>query len=237
MTKRGKKYRKALSNIKTNEMYSPRDAVELAKENSAANFDETMEIHIRMGIDPRKADQQVRSSVLLPHGLGKPVRVLAFVEGEGARIAEQAGADFISDQETIQKIKDGWSDFDAAIAVPEMMGTVGSLGKILGPRGLMPNPKAGTVAPTEDLPRLINEAKAGKIEFRLDKTANLHAPIGKASFSADNLFDNFMALFDAVRRAKPPAAKGNYFRRITLTTTMGPAIRIDPNLVEGEITD
>ena len=237
MTKRGKKYRKALSNIKTNEMYSPRDAVELAKENSAANFDETMEIHIRMGIDPRKADQQVRSSVLLPHGLGKPVRVLAFVEGEGARIAEQAGADFISDQETIQKIKDGWSDFDAAIAVPEMMGTVGSLGKILGPRGLMPNPKAGTVAPTEDLPRLINEAKAGKIEFRLDKTANLHAPIGKASFSADNLYDNFMALFDAVRRAKPPAAKGNYFRRITLTTTMGPAIRIDPNLVEGEITD
>ena len=237
MTKRGKKYRKALSNIKTNEMYSPRDAVQIAKENSTANFDETMEIHIRMGIDPRKADQQVRSTVLLPHGLGKPVRVLAFVEGEGARIAEQAGADFISDQETIQKIKDGWSDFDAAIAVPEMMGTVGSLGKILGPRGLMPNPKAGTVAPTEDLPRLINEAKAGKIEFRLDKTANLHAPIGKASFSADNLFDNFMALFDAVRRAKPPAAKGNYFRRITLTTTMGPAIRIDPNLVEVEITD
>ena len=237
MTKRGKKYRKALNNIKTNEMYSPRDAVELAKENSTANFDETMEIHIRMGIDPRKADQQVRSSVLLPHGLGKPVRVLAFVEGEGARIAEQAGADFISDQETIQKIKDGWSDFDAAIAVPEMMGTVGSLGKILGPRGLMPNPKAGTVAPTEDLPRLINEAKAGKIEFRLDKTANLHAPIGKASFSADTLFDNFMALFDAVRRAKPPAAKGNYFRRITITSTMGPAIRIDPNLVEVEITD
>ena len=237
MTKRGKKYRKALSNIKTNEMYSPRDAVALAKENSAANFDETMEIHIRMGIDPRKADQQVRSSVLLPHGLGKPVRVLAFVEGEGARIAEQAGADFISDQETIQKIKDGWSDFDAAIAVPEMMGTVGSLGKILGPRGLMPNPKAGTVAPTEDLPRLINEAKAGKIEFRLDKTANLHAPIGKASFSADNLYDNFMALFDAVRRAKPPAAKGNYFRRITITSTMGPAIRIDPNLVEVEIAD
>ncbi|MBH28004.1 MAG: 50S ribosomal protein L1 [Chloroflexi bacterium] len=237
MTKRGKKYRKAVSNIQANEMYAPRDAVTLAKENSSANFDETMEVHIRMGIDPRKADQQVRSSVLLPHGLGKPVRVLAFVEGEGARIAEQAGADFISDQETIQKIKDGWSDFDATIAVPEMMGTVGSLGKILGPRGLMPNPKAGTVAPTEDLPRLINEAKAGKIEFRLDKTANLHAPIGKVSFSADNLFDNFMALFDAVRRAKPPAAKGNYFRRITLATTMGPAIRIDPNLVEVEIAD
>ena len=237
MTKRGKKYRNALSNIQANEMYSPHDAVVLAKENSSANFDETMEIHIRMGIDPRKADQQVRSSVLLPHGLGKPVRVLAFVEGEGARIAEQAGADFVSDQETIQKIKDGWSDFAAAIAVPEMMGTVGSLGKILGPRGLMPNPKAGTVAPAEDLPRLINEAKAGKIEFRLDKPANLHAPIGKVSFSADNLFDNFMALFDAVRRAKPPAAKGNYFRRITLTTTMGPAIRIDPNLVEVEIAD
>ena len=237
MSKRGKKYRVALDNIKSNEMYSPREAVELAKQNAAANFDETLEVHMRMGIDTRKADQQVRSSVLLPHGLGKAVRVLAFVEGEGARIAEQAGADFISDEETIQKIKEGWSDFDAAIAVPEMMGTVGSLGKILGPRGLMPNPKAGTVAPTEDLPRLINEAKAGKIEFRLDKTANLHAPIGKASFSADNLFDNFMALFDAVRRAKPPAAKGNYFRRITLTTTMGPGIRVDPNLVEVEISD
>ena len=237
MTKRGKKYRAALENIKTNEMYSPREAVELAKQNSFANFDETVEVHIRMGIDPRKADQQVRSSVLLPHGLGKTVRVLAFVEGEGARIAEQAGADFISDEETIQKIKEGWSDFDAAIAVPEMMGTVGSLGKILGPRGLMPNPKAGTVAPTEDLPRLIDEAKAGKIEFRLDKTANLHAPVGKVSFSADNLFDNLVTLLDAVRRAKPPAAKGNYFRRITLTTSMGPAIRVDPNLVEAEILE
>ena len=157
--------------------------------------------------------------------------MLAFVEGEGARVAEKAGADFIADEETIKKIQDGWTGFDVAVAVPELMGAVGRLGRILGPRGLMPNPKTGTVAPAEDIPRLIDEAKAGKIEFRLDKTANVHAPIGNASFTIDAICDNLVALVDAVRRAKPPAAKGNYFRRITLTTTMGPGIRVDPNLV------
>ncbi|HJO32639.1 MAG: 50S ribosomal protein L1 [Anaerolineales bacterium] len=231
MATHGKKYRAARDLIERNQLYPPREAVELAKQSATANFDETVEVHVRLGIDTRKADQQVRSSVQLPHGLGKTVRVLAFVEGEGARLAEQAGADFITDEETITKIQDGWTGFDVAIAVPEMMGTVGRLGRILGPRGLMPNPKAGTVAPAEDLPRLIDEAKAGKIEFRLDKTANVHAPIGKASFSADALCDNLVALVDAVRRARPSAAKGNFFRRITLATTMGPGIRVDPNLV------
>ena len=231
MARHGKKYRTSRELIEKSQLYNPRDAVELAKRGATANFDETVEVHIRLGIDTRKADQQVRSSVKLPHGLGKTVSVLAFVEGEGARVAEKAGADFISDEETIKRIQDGWTGFDVAVAVPEMMGAVGRLGRILGPRGLMPNPKTGTVAPTEDLPRIIDEAKAGKIEFRLDKTANVHAPIGKASFSVDAIYNNFVALVDAVRRAKPPASKGNYFRRITLATTMGPGIRVDPNLV------
>ena len=231
MARHGKKYRTSQKFIEKRQLYNPQEAVELAKRAATANFDETVEVHIRLGIDTRKADQQVRSSVKLPHGLGKEVTVLAFVEGEGARVAEKAGADFIADEETIKKIQDGWTGFDVAVAVPEMMGAVGRLGRILGPRGLMPNPKTGTVAPAEDIPRLIDEAKAGKIEFRLDKTANVHAPIGKASFTIDAICDNIVALVDAVRRAKPPAAKGNYFRRITLTTTMGPGIRVDPNLV------
>ena len=231
MATHSKKYRAARELINRNQLYAPREAVELAKQSATANFDETVEIHVRLGIDTRKADQQVRSSVQLPHGLGKRVRVLAFVEGEGARLAEKAGADFVADEDTIKKIQDGWTGFDVAVAVPEMMGTVGRLGRILGPRGLMPNPKTGTVAPADDLPRLIDEAKAGKIEFRLDKTANVHSPIGKASFSVDALSENLIALIDAVRRAKPAAAKGNFFRRITLTTTMGPGIRVDPNLV------
>ncbi len=231
MATHGKKYRAACDLIERNHLFHPREAVELAKKSATAKFDETVEVHVRLGIDTRKADQQVRSSVQLPHGLGKTVRVLAFVEGEGARLAQKAGADFVADEETIKKIQDGWTGFDVAIAVPEMMGTVGRLGRILGPRGLMPNPKTGTVAPAEDLPRLIDEAKSGKIEFRLDKTGNVHSPIGKASFSVDALFENLVALVDAVRRAKPPTAKGNFFRRITLATTMGPGIRVDPNLV------
>ena len=232
MATHGKKYRAARELIERNQLYSPREAVELAKQTATANFDQTVEVHVRLGIDTRKADQQVRSSVQLPHGLGKNVSVLAFVEGEGARLAEQAGADFIADEENIKKIQGGWTGFDVAVAVSEMMGTVGRLGRILGPRGLMPNPKTGTVAPAEDLPRLIDEAKAGKIEFRLDKTANIHAPIGKTSFSVEALYDNLVALVDAVHRAKPAAAKGNFFRRITLATTMGPGIRVDPNMVD-----
>jgi large subunit ribosomal protein L1 len=165
--------------------------------------------------------------VVLPHGLGKTVRVLVFAEGEDARLAEEAGADYIADDELIKKIQDGWTDFDVAMAVPSMMGKVGRLGRILGPRGLMPNPKAGTVAPGEDLPRLVEEAKAGRVEFRVDKTSNIHAPIGKASFSEEQLLDNLNALLDAIKRARPPAVKGAYIRKVVLANTMGPGIKLD----------
>jgi large subunit ribosomal protein L1 len=180
-----------------------------------------------MGVDPRHAEQQVRETVQLPHGLGKKVRVLVFAEGDEARAAQKAGADYIADDETITKIQGGWTDFDATVATPQMMGKVGRLGKILGPRGLMPNPKTGTVVPGVDLPRVINELKAGRVEFRIDKSANLHVPIGKASFETDKLYDNFAALMEVVRRARPASAKGIYIRRITLASTMGPGIKVD----------
>jgi large subunit ribosomal protein L1 len=204
------------------------EAIKLVKETAYASFDSTVEIHIRMGLDPRQADQQVRDVVVLPNGLGKTVRVLVFTQGEGASRAQEAGADFIADSdEMITKIQGGWTDFDVAIATPDMMGKVGRLGRVLGPRGLMPNPKAGTVVPAEDLPRVIHEAKAGRVEFRLDKTANLHVPIGKVSFTEEKLFENLSAFMDAVKKAKPSAAKGSYIRRITLTSTMGPAVKLD----------
>jgi large subunit ribosomal protein L1 len=180
-------------------------------------------------VDPRHSDQQVRGSVVLPQGLGKEVRVLVFAEGEGAKAAEEAGADHVAyGEEWVKKIQDGWTEFDVAIAVPEMMGTVGKLGRVLGPRGLMPNPKTGTVAPADDLPRLIQEAKAGRVEFRLDKAANLHIPIGKSSFSVERLLENFVAVIETVRKAKPPSAKGAYMRKITLASTMSPGIKVDP---------
>jgi large subunit ribosomal protein L1 len=185
-------------------------------------------VHLRLGVDPRHADQQVRDVVILPHGLGKQVRVLVFADGEDARAAEEAGADIIADDEVIKRIQDGWTEFDVAIAVPAMMGKVGRLGRILGPRGLMPNPRAGTVAPAADIPRLVQEAKAGRVEFRVDRTANLHAPIGKASFTQEQLQDNLQAFLDAVKRARPAAAKGTYVRRITVANTMGPGIKVDP---------
>jgi len=210
-------------------LYPPREALELVKETSYTNFDATVDTHFRLGVDPRHADQQVRGVVLLPHGLGKKVRVLVFAAGEAAKIAQEAGADYIaSDDEWIKKIQDGWTDFDVAIAVPEMMGKVGRLGRILGPRGLMPNPKAGTIAPADDLPRLIREAKAGRVEFRVDKGANLHMPIGKVSFPIETLLDNFAAVVDAVKKARPPASKGTYIRRITVASSMGPGIKVDP---------
>jgi large subunit ribosomal protein L1 len=227
MAKHGKRYEEALKQIDRAKQYSPAEAIQLAKEIKPASFDETVEIHMRLGVDPRHADQQVRSVVVLPHGLGKTVRILVFAEGDDARLAEQAGADYIADDEIIKKIQDGWLEFDVAIAVPSMMGKVGRLGRILGPRGLMPNPKAGTVAQGEDIPRLIEEAKAGRVEFRVDKTANLHVPFGKASFPAEKLVDNLAAVMDAVKKARPPAAKGAYIRKATLTTTMGPGIRLD----------
>lgn len=229
MPKRGKKYREALEKVDRMRLYPPREALELVKETSYTNFDATVDTHFRLGVDPRHADQQVRGVVLLPHGLGKKVRVLVFAAGEAAKIAQEAGADYIaSDDEWIKKIQDGWTDFDVAIAVPEMMGKVGRLGRILGPRGLMPNPKAGTIAPADDLPRLIREAKAGRVEFRVDKGANLHMPIGKVSFPIETLLDNFAAVVDAVKKARPPASKGTYIRRITVTSSMGPGIKVDP---------
>ncbi|MCS7178306.1 MAG: 50S ribosomal protein L1 [Anaerolineae bacterium] len=229
MPKRGKKYLEALKKVDRNRLYSPQEAIQLVKETSYASFDASVDVHIRLGVDPRHADQQVRGVVLLPHGLGKRVRVLVFAAGDAARIAEAAGADYvISDDEGIKKIQDGWTDFDVAIAVPDMMGKVGRLGRILGPRGLMPNPKTGTVVPPEDLPRVIAEAKAGRAEFRVDKTANLHIPIGRVSFSNQALLENLAAAMDAVKKARPTAAKGTYIRKVTLASSMGPGIKVDP---------
>lgn len=233
MPKHGKKYLAAAAKIDNNTAYAPDDALTLAKELSFTNFDGTVEVHMRLGVDPRHADQQVRDVVVLPHGLGKTVRVLVFAQGEAAQSARDAGADVVADDdETLAKIQGGWLDFDVAIATPDMMGKVGRLGRILGPRGLMPNPKAGTVVPGEDLPRVINESKAGRVEFRLDKTANLHVPIGKVSFDQKKLRENLSALMDAVKKARPAAAKGTYIRRITVTTTMGPGIKVDPQLAQ-----
>ena len=228
MAKHGKKYREALEKIERNQSYSPVDALKLAKETSYTTFDSTVELHIRLGVDPRHADQQVRDVVVLPHGLGKTVRVLVFAQGDGASLARDAGADYVADDdEMIKKIQDGWTDFDVAIATPDMMGKAGRLGRVLGPRGLMPNPKAGTVVPAEDLPRVIEESKAGRVEFRVDKTSNLHVPIGKISFEVDKLHDNMSALMDAVKKARPAAAKGAYIRKIILTSTMSPGIKVD----------
>jgi len=227
MAKHGKKYLEAAAKVDINTYYQPREAVALARETAITKFDSTIEVHIRMGVDPRHAEQQVRETVQLPHGLGKKVRVLVFAEGDEARAAQKAGADYIADDETITKIQGGWTDFDATVATPQMMGKVGRLGKVLGPRGLMPNPKTGTVVPGVDLPRVIDELKAGRVEFRIDKSANLHVPIGKASFETDKLYENFAALMEVVRRARPASAKGIYIRRITLASTMGPGIKVD----------
>ncbi|MBN1450921.1 MAG: 50S ribosomal protein L1 [Anaerolineales bacterium] len=230
MAKHGKNYLAALAKIDPEKLYSPREAMGLAKETSSTKFDSTVEVHIRTTLDPRQADQQVRDVVVLPHGLGKTVRVLVFAQGEGATAAREAGADLVADDdESLKKVEGGALDFDVAIATPDMMGKVGRLGRVLGPRGLMPNPKAGTVVNPDDMGRAITEAKAGRVEFRLDKTANMHVAIGKVSFEADKLFDNFAALMDAIRKAKPAGAKGSYIKRITVATTMGPGIKIEPN--------
>lgn len=229
MPKRGKRYQESVKQVDRSKQYGPAEAISLAQDFKPANFDETVELHLRLGVDPRHADQQVRSVVVMPHGLGKTVRVLVFAQGDDARMAEEAGADYIADDELIQKIQDGWFEFDVAVAVPQMMGKVGRLGRVLGPRGLMPNPKAGTVVMGEHLPQVIQEAKAGRVEFRVDKTANLHIPIGKASFPREKLLDNLAAAMDAIKKARPPASKGTYIRRAYLTTTMGPGIRLDTN--------
>jgi len=229
MGKHGKKYLEAKAKVDQETLYAPKEALKLVKETSFTNFDATIEVHMRMGLDPRQADQQLRDVVVLPNGLGKTVSVLVFAQGEDAAVAKKAGADHIADDdEWMKKIQDGFTDFDVAISTPNMMGKAGKLGRVLGPRGLMPNPKAGTVVPADDLPRAINEAKAGRVEFRLDKTANIHVPIGKASFSTEKLVENLATLMSAIKKARPPAAKGSYVKKVTLTSTMGPGIKVDP---------
>jgi large subunit ribosomal protein L1 len=229
MPKRGKKYSEAVANVDRERLYDPREAIELLKQVNYTTFDATVEVHMRLGVDPRHADQQVRGVVLYPHGLGKTVRILVFAQGDAARIAADAGADYIADDdEWMKKIQDGWVDFDVALAVPEMMGRVGRLGRVLGPRGLMPSPKAGTIAQEDDLPRLIQEAKAGRVDFRVDRTSNLHVPIGKVSFDTDALLDNMTAFIEVVKKARPAATKGTYIRKVTISDTMGPGIKVDP---------
>lgn len=224
----GKRYTDIAKQVDRDRDYSMNEAVKLIKELATAKFDETVELHFRLGIDPRKSDQQVRSTVMMPNGLGKEVRVLVFAEGEDARIATEAGADIIADNEIIQKIQNNnWTEFDAALAVPSMMPTVGRLGRVLGPRGLMPTPKAGTVVQPDQLPRAVEELKAGRVEFRNDKSGNLHLPIGKASFKAGQLAQNAQAAIDAVLLQRPASTKGRYVRRITMTSTMGPGVRVD----------
>lgn len=227
--KHGKKYVDSRKAVDASKQYASEEALGLVCENAKAKFDETVEAHIRLGVDSRHADQQVRGAVVLPNGTGKDVRVAVFAKGDLAKAAEEAGADVVGDADLVQKISGGWMDFDVAIASPDMMGFVGRLGKVLGPRGLMPSPKAGTV--TMDVAKAVQEAKAGKIEYRLDKTNIIHCPIGKASFGADKLMENFNALLDAIIKAKPAAAKGQYIKSVAVASTMGPGIKINPNKV------
>lgn len=227
MPKHGKKYRQARIAVPAGETFDPSQALKLVKEMAYAGFDETVEVATRLSVDPRKADQIVRGTVVLPHGTGKSVRVLVAAQGEKEKEAQEAGADYVG-LEYVEKIQEGWLDFDVMVATPDMMGKVGPLGRILGPRGLMPTPKAGTV--TFDVGKAVSEIKAGKIEFRVDKTGNVHAPIGRVSFGAEQLFDNLSAFMDQIVRARPAAAKGGYVRSVTVSSTMGPGVPIDPNL-------
>ena len=227
MAKKTKNYQESMKLIDRTRDYSPQEAIELAKQMTHAKFDETVELHLRMGVDPRNASQQVRGVALLPHGLGKAVRVLVFAQGEAEKIAETAGADIVGADELVKKIEGGWLEFDTTIATPDMMGKVGKLGKILGRKGLMPNPKSGTVVTADDLPRVIEDARKGRVEFKLDRTAIIHVPLGKISFGAEKLLDNLTAIIEAVVKAKPSGAKGQYVKSAFLTTTMSPGIKLD----------
>ncbi len=227
MAKRGKQYEEAAKAVEKDRLYSAGEAVELAKETSRAKFDETVELHLRTNSDPRHADQLVRGVALLPHGLGKEVRVLVFAVGEAATAARQAGADYVGDDDLVQRIEEGWLEFDVAIATPDVMGRIGRLGRVLGRRGLMPNPRAGTVVQPQDFARAIEEAKMGRVEFRLDRTAIIHVPLGKVSFESEKLVENLNALVDTVVKARPSAVKGQFIRTAYLTTTMGPSIKLD----------
>lgn len=225
MAKQGKKLQEATKLVDRTKLYSVEEAIELAKKTSTVNFDATVEVAFRLGIDTRKNDQQIRGAVVLPNGTGKTQRVLVFAKGEKAKEAEAAGADFVGDADYINKIQQGWFDFDVIVATPDMMGEVGKIGRVLGPKGLMPNPKTGTV--TFDVTKAVNEIKAGKVEYRADKAGIIHAPIGKASFDNEKLAENFKTVFDVIQKAKPAASKGVYMKSVVVTTTMGPSVKID----------
>lgn len=233
MAKHGKKYQESAKLVEKDRLYTLQEAVELARKASFTKFDESVELHFRLGVNPRHADQQVRGVAPLPHGLGKKIRVLVFTQGEGERIAREAGADHVGAEELVKQIEGGWLDFDVAIATPDVMPKIGKLGKILGRRGLMPNPKSGTIANPEDLPRVIDEVRAGRIEFKLDRTALIHLPIGKVSFSDDMLVENMTSVIEAILSAKPSGAKGQYIRGVSLATSMGPGIRLDIRSIAG----
>ena len=225
--KHGKKYIESAKLIDRTKLYDPDEAVKLAQETAKSKFDETIEISVRLGVDPRQADQQVRGAVVLPHGTGRTIRVLVIAKGDKAKEAQEAGADYVGAEEMIQKIQqENWFDFDVCVATPDMMGMVGRIGRILGPKGLMPNPKSGTV--TMDIARAVNDIKAGKVEYRLDKTAIIHCPIGKVSFGKEKLQENLNVLMEAINKAKPAAAKGTYMRSVYLSSTMGPSVRVNP---------
>ena len=227
MPKHGRKYEEALAKIDRSLRYDPREAVKLAKEGSFVKFDETVELHLRTTLDPRHAEQQLRGTVVLPHGLGKKVQVAVFAEGEGAKAAEEAGADYVGSDDLVKKIEGGWTDFDVALATKETMGKVTRLGRVLGPRGLMPNPRSGTVVEAGDLGKAVRDAKAGRVEFRLDRTALVHVPVGKVSLNEEQLLENIATLVEAIVKSRPPGAKGQYIKSATLTTTMGPGIKLD----------
>lgn len=233
MVHKGKKYLEAAAKVDRQRAYSMAEALQLVKDTHFVKFDGTVEAHFRLGVDPRHADQQVRGTVVLPNGTGKQVRVLVFAEGDAQRIAQEAGADYVGSDDLVQKIQNGWLDFDLAIAVPQLMGKVGRLGRILGPRGLMPNPRVGTVVQPDDLSRVIKEAKQGRVEFRVDRGSNLHVPIGKTSFTVEQLRENLQALVAEVIKARPSAARGTYIKRLSVCNTMGPGIKIDINEVQG----
>ncbi|CAM3895605.1 50S ribosomal protein L1 [Alkalicoccus chagannorensis] len=222
-----KKYEDALKLVDREKAYTPADAADVVKQTAKANFDETIELAARLGVDPKKADQQIRGAVVLPHGTGKTQRVAVFAKGEKAKEAEEAGADFVGEEDLINQVTQGWMDFDVVVATPDMMAQVGKLGRVLGPRGLMPNPKTGTV--TFEVTKAIEEIKAGKVEYRVDKTGNIHVPIGKASFGADKLEDNLRAMMDTIVKAKPAAAKGTYIRNVSVAATMGPSVKVSTN--------
>src|SRR5690625_1075081 len=227
---KGKKYQEAVQKVDREKEYTVQEALELVKETAPARFDETVELAVRLGVDPKKADQQIRGAIVLPHGTGKSQRVLVFAKGDKAKEAEAAGADYVGEKEYIDKINGGWFDFDVIVATPDMMGEVGKLGRVLGPKGLMPNPKTGTV--TMDVTKAVEEIKAGKVEYRAEKSGIVHAAIGKVSFEGEKLQDNFQAIYDALQKAKPASSKGTYFKSVAVSSTMGPGIKVDLNAIE-----